>query len=300
MFDSTPLDTQTETAMRVGYQGVAGAHSEEALRTFAPQAEPVACRTLADLFSALATGAIDLAFVPVENSHAGSVVECYDLMIDYDVTVVAEYVHRVTHHLLGVPGAKPADVERVYSHPQALAQTAPFLRQANLEMEPYYDTAGAARMVAERADPRLAAVASELAGKHYGLAILAESIQTAPDNATRFFLLTPGRWQRATAKVYDAPGKTSLVFAVPHQPGSLVRALGSFARRHINLSKLESRPSRRRPWEYLFIADVEGYAHLDPLRAALDELERLTDSVRVLGSYPAATRSGGNLQSSHC
>src|SRR5579864_6230966 len=159
------------TEQRIGYQVVPGAYSEEALQAFLPDrsAVPVSRRTLTDVFAALAAGEIDRAFVPVENSHAGSVAETYDLMLEYPVTVLAEYVHQVHHLLLGIEGTEPSEIERVYSHPQALAQTDVFLRQARLQTEPYYDTAGAAQMVAERQDRRFAAVASRLAGEHYGL-----------------------------------------------------------------------------------------------------------------------------------
>jgi prephenate dehydratase len=194
----------------------------------------------------------------------------------------------VHHYLLGVEGTEPGEIERVYSHPQALAQTATFLRQARLDAEPYYDTAGAAQMVAERQDRRYAAVASRLAGERYGLSVLAEGIETASDNATRFFLLAPGEWTPERTVDQGGRGKTSLVFAVEHRPGALVRALSCFSRQQVNLERLESRPSRRRPWEYLFFTDLEGYAHEVRVRTALRELSRLVPLVRILGSYPAA------------
>jgi prephenate dehydratase len=283
----------------VGYQGVPGAYSEEALTSFIPGVQPAPYRTLPDLFAALHAGQIDRAFVPVENSHAGSVVEAYDLMLDHEVTVIAEFIHPVHHLLLGIEGAQTSEIERVYSHPQALAQTASFLRLAHLDSEPYYDTAGAAQMVAERKDRRYAAVASRLAGERYGLAVLAEGIQTSADNATRFFLLEPGVWERERTIRSESAGKTSLAFSVEHRPGALVRALSAFARQHVNLSRLESRPSRQRPWEYLFFTDAEGYADDASLRTALRELTRLNPFVRVLGSYPAAAQTrSADLQAS--
>lgn len=275
-----------ETAT-VGYQGVPGAYSEEALISFLPDARAVPLRSLGDVFAALSEGQIDFAFVPVENSHAGSVAEAYDLMLEHPVTVQGEHVHQVHHLLLGIEGTEPSEIERVYSHPQALAQTDRFLRQARLQPEPYYDTAGAAQMVAERKDRRYAAVAGRLAGQHYGLSVLAEGIQTAADNATRFFLLAAGEWTRERTVGSERPGKTSLVFGTEHKPGALVRALSCFARERVNLSRLESRPSHRRPWEYLFFTDVEGYAHAPETQRALRELSRLNPFVRVLGSYPA-------------
>lgn len=273
----------------IGYQGVPGAYSQEALIASQPDSEPVSYRTLGDLFAALQDGKIERAFVPVENSHAGSVVESYDLMLDYPVTIVSEYVHQVHHLLLGIEGTSPAQIERVYSHPQALAQTDRFLRQANLSTEPYYDTAGAAQMVAERKDRRFAAVAGRLAGEQYGLSVLADGIQTSEDNATRFALLEAGEWTSQRTVTTDAPGKTSLVFGVEHKPGALVRALGCFSRERVNLSRLESRPSRQRSWEYLFFTDIEGYAQDPAVARSVRELSRLNPMVRVLGSYPAAS-----------
>src|SRR5947209_4591343 len=278
------METTTQTT--IGYQGVPGAYSEEALISFLPGVQTAPLRTLTDIFAALENGQIDLAFIPVENSHAGSVAEAYDLMLEYPVTVQAEYVHRVHHLLLGIAGSTPTEVERVYSHPQALAQTERFLRQAHLQTEPFYDTAGAAQMVAERNDPRCAAVASGLAARRYGLAVLADGIQTSEDNATRFFLLAPGSWSSERTVTSDRPGKTSLVFGTEHKPGALVRALSCFSRERVNLSRLESRPSRQRPWEYLFFSDVDGYASEASVQRALRELKRLNPFVRVLGSYP--------------
>lgn len=273
---------------RIGYQGVPGAYSEEALVAFSANAEPIAYRTLRDVFAALGEGDVDRAFVPIENSHAGSVTDAYDLLLEHPVTVLAEWVHPVNHSLLGIPGAAPDGIERVFSHPQALAQTASYLRRAGLDVEPYYDTAGAAQMVAERQDPRFAAVAGRRAAERYGLEVLAEGIQTAEDNATRFLLLAPGAWEPSRTVTLEAPGKTSLVFGVEHRPGALVRALTCLSRERVNLAKLESRPSRRRSWEYLFFADAEGYEHERGLRAALREMGRITPLVRVLGSYPAS------------
>lgn len=282
---------QLEKVTTVGYQGAPGAYSEEALLAFRPDARPASYRTLPELFAALSEGAINKAFVPIENSHAGSVVEAYDLMVEHEVTIEAEAIHPVHHSLLGVPGATPSEIERVFSHPQALAQTAAFLQEARLTTEPYYDTAGAAQMVAERQDPRFAAVASRLAGERYGLAVLAEGIQTSVDNATRFFLIRSGLWEPDPERTSNG-GKTTLAFSVEHRPGTLVRALTSFSRQHVNLARLESRPSRQRPWEYLFFTDVDGYAEEAPVRAALRELTRLNPFVRVLGSYPSASPSG--------
>ncbi|HZU13503.1 MAG TPA: prephenate dehydratase [Chloroflexota bacterium] len=274
-------------ALSIGYQGVPGAYSEEALQAFAPHARRLPHRTLPDLFAALQDRAIDRAFVPIENSHAGSVVDAYDLLLDHAVTIEAEWIHPVHHCLLGLPGAALDDVERVFSHPQALAQTQTYVRSAGFRSEAYYDTAGAAQMVAEEQDRRYAAVAGRLAAEKYGLAVLADGIQTSADNATRFFLLAPEDGQPAEMPG-EGEGRTTLVFSVAHRPGALVRALTCFARRGVNLNRLESRPSRRSPWEYMFFTDIEGYASQPQVAAALRELDRLYPPVRILGSYPAA------------
>jgi prephenate dehydratase len=279
--------------MRIGYQGMPGAYSEEALLSFLLNAEAAPKRTLQHVFAALDSGEIDRAFVPVENSHAGSVVETYDLMLDHAVTVTAEQIHQVHHCLLGLPGSDLSQVKRVFSHPQALAQTDAFLQRLDLEIEPFYDTAGAAEMVAARKDPRCAAVASQLAGHRYGLEILASNIETSADNATRFFLLAPGAWTEHRTVRGEGAGKTSLVFAVEHQPGALVRTLSSFSGRHVNLARLESRPSRTKSWEYLFFTDANGYTDDPQLHAALEDLDHLSSLVRVLGSYPAAALAEG-------
>lgn len=272
---------------RIGFQGVPGAYSEEALLAFMPEAQAVPYRTLADLFAALSSGEIAHAFVPVENSHAGSVVEAYDLMLAHAVTVSAEWTHPVRHLLLGAPGATLESVVRVYSHPQALAQTSAFLQSHGLSQEPYYDTAGAAKMVAEEADSTQAAVAGQQAARRYGLEVLACGIETSADNATRFFLLAAGGWS-AGRTTHGAAGKTSLVFGVEHQPGTLARALQCFSEAGVNLSRLESRPSRQRPWEYLFFADLQGSEDEPPVREALERLRQVTTQIRILGSYPGA------------
>ena len=275
----------TETP--VAYQGVPGAYSEEALIGAFAGARPVSCRVLGDVFAAIDNGDVEYGFIPVENSHAGTVAEAYDLILEHPVSVLAERIHPVRHYLLGVPGAKVADVQRVFSHPQALAQAMTYIRNAGMETEPYYDTAGAAKMVAERGDPYCAAVASCLAAQRYGLDVLAENIQTASTNATRFFLLGRGRWKREQRAEEQGPGKTSLVFFTEHRPGALVEALNCFARQGVNLAYLESRPSRQKSWEYGFFADIQGYEHEPPVHTSVEELSRLLPFVQVLGSYSA-------------
>lgn len=265
----------------VAFQGEYGAYSEEATRAIYPHDEPVPHRTLHDVFPAVAGGAVDYAVVPVENSQAGSINDTYDLLLEYQgrLYIVAEYMLRVRHMLLALPGQSLADIRTVYSHPQALAQSHRFLATLDAQIEPAYDTAGSARRVAAEGLRGVAAVAGRGAAAAYGLEILAEDIETSSDNYTRFLALS--RQPAAPPR-----SKTSLVISTPNTPGALYHALGPFAARGVNMIKLESRPSRARPWEYIFYLDVEGDADEEPLRSALNALHGLTPMLVRLGSYP--------------
>lgn len=269
--------------MRVAYQGEPGANSEETVfRVFGEDAQPVPCRDLVQTFETVVSGRAERAVVPVENSQAGSINETYDLLLKHDLVIVGEYDLRVRFNLLALPGQPLASIRRAYSHPQALAQCDAFLRSHGIQPVAYGDTAGSARMLAEQRLEATAAIAPPRAAKIYHLAVLAEGIETNPNNYTRFLVLdrTPApRTERS---------KTSIVFVVDNKPGTLYQALGALATRGINLAKIESRPGRQRPWEYVFYADVDGHAADDALRAALDDLRRHTSMLRVLGSYPKA------------
>jgi prephenate dehydratase len=269
--------------VRVAFQGEPGANSEEAVfRVFGEQAEPVPCRDFAHTFETLATGRADGAVVPVENSQAGSINETYDLLLKHHLVIVGEYDLRVHHYLLAPPGMTLDRVRRAYSHPQALAQCDAFLRHHNIEALAYRDTAGSAKMVAEQRPDGAAAIAPKRAAQIYRLDVLAEAIETNPNNYTRFLVLNPAPAPRS------ARSKTSIVFVVDNKPGTLYQALGALATRGINLAKIESRPGRQRPWEYVFYVDVDGHVEDDAMRAALDDLKRHTSMLRVLGSYPKA------------
>jgi len=269
---------------KVAFQGVAGAYSEEAIRQyFGPEVQTVSCKRLVDIFTAVESGDTDYAMLPIENAVAGSVTESYELLIEHDLRVRAEVILRVRHMLLGVPGAKLSDLKRVRSHPQALAQCEHYLSRHGLEPVPAFDTAGSARELAENPDPETGAIASALAAELYGLEILDRNIEDLSFNYTRFFVLgleDPPRSQRS---------KTSLVFTTRHQPGALYESLGEFAKRRINLTKIESRPRRNHPWQYLFYLDFEGHWQDPECEAALIGLLRRSSFVKLLGSYPAAT-----------
>ena len=268
---------------RVSFQGVAGAYSEEAAQQyFGTDVETYPCRTFGDLFVAVEEGTADYGMLPIENSVAGSVVQSYELLMEHDLRVRAEVILRVRHRLMAVPGTQQADLKRVMSHPQALAQCERYLARRGLQPVPAFDTAGSARELAEHPDPETGAIASALAAELYGLEILDQDVEDLPFNYTRFFVLgldDPPRAQRS---------KTSLIFTTRHHPGALYDSLGEFAKRNINLTKIESRPRRNRPWQYLFYLDFEGHWQDTACEAALMGLLRRSSFVKLLGSYPSA------------
>lgn len=268
--------------VQVAFQGERGAFGEEAVvRYFGEAVEPVPCGTFAQVFQLVARGQVDYGMVPVENSIAGGINEVYDLLRQYDLFVRGERVVAVELCLMALPGQTLTDIRRVYSHPKALEQCEGFLRGLDVEVIAQYDTAGSARMIREQGLAGVAAVASRRAADLYGLTVLAEGIQDVPENYTRFIVLG-----RDPAPRPSGPSKTMLVMAVAHVPGSLYRALGCLARRHINLLKLESRPARNRPWEYVFYVDFEGHRDDPPVAEALAELAQHTQWMKVLGSFP--------------
>jgi prephenate dehydratase len=268
---------------KVAYQGEPGAYSERAVKVLFPDAEPLACETIRLTFSRVTSGEADLGVVPVENSQAGSVNETYDLLLRSSlVKVVGEVVLRVDHALLGLPGARLEGVRRAHSHWQALAQCEEFLATRHIDPVPVHDTAGAARMVAESGRPEDAAIASVEAGANLGLAVLAEHIQTYPDNFTKFDVIGTNDAGLGLAN------KTSLVMTGDDLPGSLFRALKPLADRGINLTKLESRPRRGSPFEYVFYIDLDGSVEDENVATALDEVKVHTSMLKVLGSYPAS------------
>jgi prephenate dehydratase len=276
-----PIGNHLQTI--VAYQGEPGAYSQEAIfQHFGSQVNTLPCQTFEEIFAAVETGKATLGLLPIENSSAGSINQSYDLLLDSDLRITAEVKLRVRHCLLTPPGSKLAEIRRVRSHPQALAQCARYLKTRNWEAVPAYDTAGAARELAASAETGTAAIASALAGQIYGLELLDMGIEDSPDNTTRFFLL--GREEPAPVK----HNKTSIVFATTHTPGALYNSLGEFASRGINLTKIESRPRRNRPWHYVFYVDLEGHWQDANVHRALSGLLTRSAFVKLLGSYPAA------------
>jgi prephenate dehydratase len=272
--------------VKIAYQGEPGAYSEQAVRAVFPRGETMPCDTVRLVFSRVTSGEADAGVVPVENSQAGSVNETYDLLLHSDlVQVRGQSIVRVDHALLAPPGSRLEQIRRAYSHWQALAQCEDFLVARHIEMVPVHDTAGAARIVAERGSPDEAAIASVEAGAKLGLAVLAERIQTYPDNFTKFAVI-------ATTDLDLGPADTtSFVMAVHDRPGSLLSSLQPFARRDLNLTKLESRPRRGAPFEYVFYVDLGAPVDDPAVVDALDEVREHTSMLKVLGSYPARPRS---------
>lgn len=267
----------------VAFQGEHGAYSEQAVRQhFGADIRALPCRSFLDILNTLQDGRASYGMLPVENTLAGAVISAYDLLADYDLHIQAEVIVRVEHCLMAAPGTPLAEVRRVMSHYQALAQCENTLRRMGIETVEYYDTAGAARDLAARPQPGMAAIASALAAETYGLDILVHNMEDQDFNFTRFFVLG------LTPPERREPMKTSIIFTTRHVPGALYDVMGELARRGINMTKIESRPRRNRPWNYLFYVDFEGHEDDPPVQEALLGILRHASFLKVLGSYPAA------------
>jgi prephenate dehydratase len=267
---------------KVAFQGERGAFSEDAVITFLGDAEIFPNKYIADVFEAVLGNNVDFGEVPVENSQAGSINDTYDLLLSYPLNIFGEIHLRISHCLMALPGETLAGIKVIYSHPQALAQCEEFLRKLKAEIVPTYDTAGSAKRIKEAGLKGSAAVASKRAAQIYGLEILAEGIETNPNNYTRFFVISRNKAEPSPKS------KTSLVFSTKNLPGALYACLGAFANRDINLTKLESRPSRDKPWEYVFYVDFEGHIDDPVSQEAMTELKQTTNFIKILGSYPRA------------
>jgi prephenate dehydratase len=266
--------------MKIAYQGEPGAFSEAASGLVSADAALVPCKSFEDVFATVEHGPAGYGVLPIENSIGGSIHRNYDLLIENHLPIVGEVEVPVVHHLLALPGTSMAAIRRIYSHPQALAQCERFLRTlTGVEIVATYDTAGSAKMVADGKLAETAAIASARAGEIFGLAPLASSIQDFDDNITRFIVI--GRRPLSDSP----PDKTTIVFSLPNEPGSLFKALSAFALRRVDLTKLESRPIPGRPWEYLFYADLAAARDELPCQRALANLAEFAPMLRTLGSY---------------
>lgn len=267
--------------MKIAIQGELGAFSHEACRENFPRAKVVPCTVSSEVFSALKNGRVDAALIPIENTLAGPVVVHYDLLLEYDFHVNAEFRLRIEHQLLAVPGTKFSEIREVLSHPVALEQCRKFFaRNKKIRPVSFYDTAGAARHVIEVGKKEQAAIASRVAAEVYRAETLRSNLEDDSQNYTRFFLV-----ERKPRAARDA-NKVSIAIGLPNSPGSLFKALSVFALREIDLTKIESRPVRGRPWEYAFFLD---FLQTDKKAAenALRHLEEIAQFVKVLGRYKA-------------
>ncbi len=266
--------------MKIAYQGEPGAFSEAASRLVDANAQLVPCKSFEDVFDSVEHGPAGHGVLPIENSIGGSIHRNYDLLIENHLPIVGEVEVPVVHHLLALPGTSMSAIKRIYSHPQGLAQCERFLRTlSGVEIVATYDTAGSAKMVADGKLADTAAIASARAGEIFGLAPLASSVQDFDDNITRFIVI--GR-RPVKESVAD---KTTIVFSLPNEPGSLFKALSAFALRGVDLTKLESRPIPGRPWEYLFYVDLAAARDELPCQRALAHLAEFAPMLRTLGSY---------------
>ena len=279
-------------AHRVAFQGERGAFSEEAaVILLGGEIETIPRPTFDSLFTALADNSADLILAPVENTLAGSVHRCYDLLLESGLEISGEVIHRISHSLIGSRGARIEDVRSVESHPVALAQCDRFfLSHPRIKRVVAEDTAGSARAVIASGDKSRAAIASGRSAEVYGGSILAERLEDDCANFTRFLLLKDPRREFPIGNYrFSAPNKLSLVVHLDHRPGSLYEALGVFANRRIDLMKIESRPIVGRPWQYRFYLDLSASADSPSTREALDDLRARVSEIHVLGCYAAAS-----------
>ena len=271
------------------FQGARGAFSEDACRQVLPGRDVryVPCEKFFDVFSMLQAGGVDYAVIPIENTLHGSVHENYDYLLQFKPPIVAETQVRIVHNLIGRPESKLEDIERAISHPVALAQCVDFFREhPSIRVQSHYDTGGSVKTVMEGSDPRLAAVASTGAAELYGAKVLRHEIEDDRENYTRFFLLDG----RGAGPPRKGPGsKTSLVFVTTNEPGALFKCMSAFALRDINLTKIESRPLKGRPFEYRFYVDVLASPDEVNCANAMRHLEELTEFLAVLGCYTPAS-----------
>lgn len=276
--------------MRVAFQGEIGAYSEIAIyKYFGLDVEVKPCTHLSDVFKSVESGEVDFGVVPVENSLEGSVNQTYDLFFVHDLKVCGEVIVKIVHCLIAHPGVKLEDIKTVYSHPQALAQCRNFLEKMNCRVIPTFDTAGSVKMIRDEGLKNAAAIASERAARIYSMEILARDIGDSPNNYTRFFVLSK------SDAPYTGKDKTSIIFSIKSYPGSLYNVLGEFASRNINLTKIESRPTKETPWEYNFYLDFEGHRTEERCMEVLEALRKKTTFLKVLGSYRAGSLDNSNF-----
>jgi prephenate dehydratase len=281
------------TSLPIVYAGEPGAFAEDAVLAAFGDVERRSEGSFREVFHAVTAGDAAAGVIPIENVINGTVRENYDLLLEYDLEIVGEVVVPVRLCLAALPGQQIEEIERVYSHVQALGQAEGFLRTRAWQLLTTYNTAGAGKSISERGERGAAAVLSPRAAGLFGLEVLADEIGDLPGNRTRFAVLVGpgGEPPRITGTDSNGDRRTTLVLAVRNEPGTLLAVLRVFAEHGLNMSKLESRPSRERAWEYVFWVDLDADAAHAGTQAALHELRRVTTMIRVLGSYPKAAEA---------
>lgn len=279
-----PNTGEQDTGMKIAIQGEPGSFSHEAAIKLVANAAIVPFSLSAEAFAAVANGTVEAAVIPIENSLAGSVSEHFDLLLTHDVQVERETLLRIKHNLIAISGARAGEIDRVFSHPVALAQCRKFLAvHPRMESFAFYDTAGSVKQLVELRDRHAAAIASEAAAHYYGAHILEAGIEDNPENFTRFFLV------RRTAETVTDPdsNKVSLAFSLENRPGTLVGALSALSAIGTNLTKIESRPVHGRPWEYIFYVDCQ-IGSAEEGQRAVEALKSHCSMVKELGRYKEA------------
>jgi len=267
---------------KIAFQGEHGAYSEIAATKFFPDSDLIPMKLFQDIFDALRNDSIDCAVVPIENSIEGSVNEIYDLLLDTDKKISGEIFLKINHCLIALPNSTTT-LTKVLSHPQALAQCKNYIKKKNLDAIPAYDTAGSVRLIKEKKILDTAAIASKKAAEFYDMKILDQNIEDRRNNFTRFLVLSN---QKTTPTKTD---RTSMIFGVEHTPGSLYSVMQEFNNNKINLTKIESRPTKEKPWEYNFYVDFEGHIEEANVKTTLANIEKKCTFIKILGSYQRGT-----------
>jgi prephenate dehydratase len=266
----------------VTFQGERGAYSEMATLQYFPNAKVLPKKSFQDVFDSIETCEANYAVVPIENSIEGSINETYDLLLQTKTTVTGEIYQRVRHCLIVNKGTTLDELEAVYSHPQAIAQCRNYIQLKRLDSVPTYDTAGAVKMIKEKKIMNAAAIASRRAAEIYDMAVLEEGIEDRKNNFTRFLVLSKTKTEPT------GHDRTSIIFSVKHLPGALFGILKEFSSREINLTRIESRPTKETPWEYNFYVDFEGHCDDETIKKALQSIKNKTAFFKILGSYKKA------------
>ena len=268
-------------AFKVGFQGESGSYSEASARIQYPDPNYsfIPFRSFRELFDGVENSTVDLAVVPIENSTEGSVNETYDLLVEKPLYAIGEIYQKIHHCLIIDNDASPDEISVVYSHPQALAQCRKYIQKKHLESIPMYDTAGSVKFIKETHSTSAAAIASKHAAQIYDMKVVEEDIEDNSNNFTRFLIISKSYNRKAD------DNKISVIFSIPHTPGSLYSVLQEFALRNINLTRIESRPTKNIPWEYYFFVDLEGNVNDDKISASLLAVKSATIFFKLLGSY---------------